>query len=254
MRIVTNTRLVKRNKNLAQYAFFGSFGILALGFWIGNVFFMPNPSLEMIALSQSLFPFVFIFALLASMFSIRMTNLWFRPPRPETLFEENIKRVGNKAVMYNYFHFPARHVLIAPQGVFAIVTRFQDGKFTVENDRWRSHRNIFTRIMRLLWLDGIGNPTLEAKVAAEHVEKLLEPIAPGVKVQPVIVFLDPRAQFSGEASVPVVHAQSKIEPSLQDYLMELPRGGMPLTPEQIEAFESATLPGGATTKKQRATA
>ncbi len=68
-------------------------------------------------------------AFITTIVSVRMTNLWVRQPRPEVVIREGLKGLSNKSVLYSYYHFPARHVLICPQGVFAMVTRFQDGRY-----------------------------------------------------------------------------------------------------------------------------
>ena len=80
---------------------------------------------------------------------------------------------------------------------------------------------------------------------AEHVKKALQPIAPDVEVQPLIVFVDPRATIVIEdPTVPVLRPDAKQDPSLKDYLFKkVERKGTMLTPEQIRAFEEATLPG-----------
>jgi hypothetical protein len=93
-------------------------------------------------------------------------------------------------------------------------------------------------------MDSIGNPTQDALKAAEHVKRLLEPIAPDVQVQPVIVFTDPRAQVDiVSTDVPVVYANPKRDPSFKDYVRDLGKERRStLTPEQIAAFEEATLP------------
>lgn len=242
MRVETNERLARRNRQIAQYLFFFSFGVLILGLFVIN---QPAPAQgEDVTLSFLLSSAVLPFAFITTMLSVRMTNLWVRPPRPEVVIREGLKGISSKSVLYNYYHFPARHVLITPYGVFAIITRFQDGRFTVRGSKWISHRSPISRFFGIFRLDGIGNPTLDAQRAADHVKKLLANIAPDVPVQGVVVFVDPRAQLEIEnPDVPVVHADSKREPSLKDYIRSVMKENRPtLTPEQIEAFEQATLP------------
>jgi hypothetical protein len=91
--------------------------------------------------------------------------------------------------------------------------------------------------------DGIGNPTADAIRAAEKVQAQLQPIAPGVEVRPVVVFVDPRAEVTAiNSTVPVVYPVGKKSPLLKDLLRDVGKDSrMSLTPEQIEAFEAATL-------------
>jgi hypothetical protein len=181
--------------------------------------------------------------ILTSLFSVRMTNLWIREPRPERAIQEGSKGLSNKSVLYNYHHLPARHVLVCPQGVYAITTRFQDGEYTVNGDQWVSHGGPFSGIMRLIRRDGIGNPTQDAFKNVAHVQKLLEPVASFVTVRPLIVFVDPRATLHIEKTdVPILFADPKQQPNLKNFLRDVPQEDrQSLTPEQIEAFEAATL-------------
>lgn len=243
MRVVTNTKLARRNRQIAQYLFFATFGILIIGLLVINqqAASMTEDNVMVVTLMQTaILPIAFI----TTIISVRMTNLWVRLPRPEEVIPEGLKGIGNKSVLYNYYHFPARHVLIAPQGVFAIITRFQDGRFTVEGDRWQTRKSVLSRILSIFRFDNIGNPTADAIKAAEHVRKLLEPIAPGVEVKPLIIFTSPRAELTVVNSVvPVVYPTGKKALPVKEALRESSKDNrMPLTPEQIEAFEQATLP------------
>lgn len=247
MRVETNESLIKRNKRIAQYLFIVSLFILVGGFVVINFpLFAPNADESLASLAFIAPSLILPLAFITTIFSVRMTNMWIRQPRPDAVIPENLKGVSKNAVLYNYYHFPARHVLIAPQGVFAIVTRFQDGRFTVDGDRWSSQRGGIGRIFGLLRFDGIRNPTADALLAAQHVQTLLKDIAPEVKVQPVVVFVDPRVRLTIiEPTIPVVHAQTRIQPCLKDFVKDVPKDQrVSLTPEQIAAFEAATLPAG----------
>lgn len=239
MRVETNEALIRRNRRLAQWMFFISFGILLLGLFVINA---PAASPELAGLGFGLSVLVLPLAYGATILSVRMTNLWVRLPRPEVAIEEGLKGVGNKAVLYNYFHFPARHVLVAPQGVFAIVTRFQDGRYSFDGSRWITHKNALSRLFSFIRLDRIGNPHLDAQKAAAHVQALLDTVASGIEVQPVVLFFDPRAEIDVSGSgVAVVHADPKRPLSLKNLLKNKPKTGPTLSLEQIEAFEDATL-------------
>lgn len=259
MRIETNTKLAKRNRQLATYLFLGTFGLLIAGFLgVNLVLFNPEagiPETLLFGLQITILPIFFI----VTVISVRMTNLWVRKPYPEIVISEGLKGLSNKSVLYSYYHFPARHVLICPQGVFAIVTRWHDGEYTVQGDQWRTHRSAIGRVLSLFRFDGVGNPTVDALRARNHLKKLLQPIAPEVEVEPLIVFVDPRARLHIENPlVPVVHADSKLKPNLRDFLRDkqrevsepstqtgkkknAPKAVLPLTDEQIHQFEKATL-------------
>lgn len=241
MRVETNRKLIERQRKIAQYLFFFSFGILIVGLLLTN---QQAASLEAndLLLGGVVPAIVVVVAFVSTIFSVRMTNQWIREPRPETVLEEGLKGVGHKAVLYNYYHGPVRHLFIGPQGVFAITTRWQDRRFSVTGDQWKTHRSLLSRLFSIFRFDGVGNPTEDAIRTAEMVKKLLAPIAPDVPVRPLVVFTDPRAVITIEdPTVPVLRAQDKIQPSIKDYMKNAER--LPtLTPQQIAEFEKRTLP------------
>lgn len=244
MRIVTNQKLIDKNRKLAQYLFFASFGLLIVGLFASGqqTASMANDDMILGFFAPLL---LIIVAFIVTMISVRMTNLWMREPRPETIMKEGLKGLSNNSVLYHYYHKPAQHVLIAPQGVFVLTTRFQQGNFTVQEDEWKTHRSAISRITSLFRFEDIGNPTEDAVKNAAHVEALLAQIAPGVKVQPVVVFTDPRANITIEnPTVPVLYGSDKREPNLTTFMREI-RKSQPssktLTADQIKAFEAATL-------------
>jgi hypothetical protein len=243
MRTVTNDKLVLRNRRIAQYLFFLSFGVL-IGSFIITTQQGLDPANTDPTLSLVIQTLVLPVGLVLVFSSVRMTNLWVREPRPERVLKEGFKGLSNRSVIYHYFHIPARHVLICPQGVYTITTRFQDGLFSVNADRWSQAGGGLSALLRVFRRDGIGNPTLDAKRAATHLGTLLQPIAPNVEVRPLIVFISPRARIDiTNPTVPVLYASDDLKPNLKDFLREVPKEArVSLTPQQIEAFEEATLP------------
>lgn len=249
MKSVVNRKLANRNRRLAGWMFLLTLAALIGGFIFVNMslFTQEVPSSILLLLQILVLPLVFILTII----SVRLTNNWARRPYPEDAIEGGAKGLSNKSIIYHYYHNPARHVLITPQGVFAIVTRWHDGRFSVEKDRWRTHRSGIARFFSFLRMDGIANPTREAERAATHVRKLLKSIAPDVEVQPLIIFVDPRAEVDvKESDIPILYADEKQKPNLTSYLREVNReqkeagqqhSSLPLTQDQIEAFEAATI-------------
>lgn len=249
MRIVTHTKLAKRNRRLTTYLFLGTMALLVGGFLFVNVslFTEETPSPLIVLLQALILPVAFFLTLT----SVRLTNNWARQPYPEDAIAGGLKGISKKSILYNYHHFPARHVLITPQGIFAIVTRWHNGRFTVEGDRWKSHKGGISRFFSMLRMDGVGDPMRDAQRAAEHVQKLLPDGSEDMQVQPLIVFTDPKADLEIiEPTVPVLYADDKQSPNLTEYLREQSRlqkeagkkpGVLPLSDEQIEAFEEKTV-------------
>jgi hypothetical protein len=246
MRVETNDALIKRMRRLAQYLFFGSFGVLVIWFIVSTQQF-ANPNFEnnsfvTVVLPSILLPAAFV----CSMISVRFTNLWVRSPRPEDAIRQQLKGISNKSVLYNYYHIPARHVLISPQGVYAIVTRFQDGMFSVNGEQWRSHKSPVSRFFSIFRFDAIGNPTVDAQRAAAMIQAKIATAVPDVRVHPLIVFVDRKVivQIEGDSVVPIVFTSEDREPSLKDFLRSqaqqlTQQKAKPLSPEQLSAIDSA---------------
>jgi hypothetical protein len=223
MRIETNLRLAKRNRQIAHFLFFFSMAVLIGGFVIANTQLTSANKESGVSVVTLFLPWLVLpIGFICTIISIRMTNLWIRKPRPEEAIRDGLKGISKKSVLYNYYHFPARHVLIAPQGVFAMVTRFQEGKFRVEGDKWTTPTGFFGVFMRLFRRDGIGNPTEDALKAAAFVKKLIDKNNPDVEVQPLIIFVDPRANVDiMNPTVPVLYANENQKPNLRDFMREL---------------------------------
>ncbi len=254
MRLKTNKKLARRNRQITNYLFFGTFAALIVGFIIINAsLFTPDVPDTLTLIAQSaILPIAFILTVV----SVRMTNLWARRPRPEDAIAGGLKGLSNKSVLYNYYHFPARHVLICPQGVFAITTRWHDQRFTYRKGKFRSHKNILSKFFSAIRFDGVGKPLRDAEYASSRVQRAIDAVAADVKVQPLVVFIDPAAdiEFEDEPALPVLYAEPKKSPNLKDYMRDRKReldksageskssnaSLMPLTDEQIEAFEAAT--------------
>jgi hypothetical protein len=247
MRVETNQKLVQRNRQIAQTLLFFSFALLIGIFLLANLpLFAPQQQID--PNLYALLPWVILpLGFIPTLISARMTNLWVRPPRPEVVIREGLKGMSNKSVLYNYYHFPSRHVLICPQGVFTIITRFQDGSFSVNGDQWKTHIPFLSQIFRNMRLEQIGNPTRDALKAAEHVKQLIAPIAPNIEVQPLIVFVDKRVKLEiTDPLVPVLFPYNDMEPNLTDYLRDT-RSTKKTIPNNelvalVNAFDEATLP------------
>ena len=253
MRIVTNKKLARRNRKITNYLFFGTFGALILGFIVINASLFTNETPETLTLiaQSAILPIAFILTII----SVRMTNLWARVPRPENAIEDGLKGLSNKSILYNYYHFPARHVLICPQGIFAIVTRWHDQGFTFRNGKFSSQRNIVSKLFSAIRFDGIGKPLRDAEYARDHIQRAIDEVADDVTVLALVVFTDPSAnvEFEDTPELAVLFADTKKSPNLKDFMRDAKRqladtGGdgknaslMPLSDEQIEAFEEATV-------------
>ncbi len=228
--------------------FFISLGILFSGFFVANGSLLGVKQLEQVdpGIYALAMPLVLMFGFTSTLISVRLTNLWIRQPRPEATIQANLKGLSNKSALYNYYHFPARHVLVCPNGIFSIITRFQDGKFSFKNNRWRTHRNPISQLFSIFRMDGIGNPGREAQDAANYIQSIVQDYDPELAVRPVILFVDPRVSLELEATdIAILYGDPKQEPNLKSYLKEVGKDDKLADPkdlaEFIREFEYATI-------------
>ncbi|MBI5930962.1 MAG: hypothetical protein HY862_16760 [Chloroflexi bacterium] len=243
MRVVTNEALIRRNRNLAQISFFVAIGGLVFSFLMSNRL-AGQGSDSAFTFNCLIVPILFGVVI----FSVRMANHWVREPLPWTSLQEAVRGVTNQGVLY-HFIFPARHVLIIPQGVYILFPLFHDRPIVVKDDKWRIPGGMATALIGFMRQENLGNPPRDAQAEATQLQKYLDKHLPdsGVTVNPLIVFIHPnaRAVLEGEQSVPVVFAKTKDKTertSLQDYLKDQKEAGhVSLSQTQIEELNETLI-------------
>ncbi len=229
MRVVTNEKLVRRNAKIGQVV--GLISLLILG--VGLVVSLTHPEWGVFILSALIFGF------LLSQIGLFFGNRWARRPRLDELLNQALKGLSRDYTLYHYVT-PAYHLLVGPAGIWVIVTKYQRGRITYRNGRWRQHGGLLLWYLRLFAQEGIGRPDLEIKAETEAVEKLLREHFPDEDLPPVealLVFTHPEVQLEAEdAPVPTLHLRDLkkfLKPRLKSRI---------LSPEQLqrirELFES----------------
>jgi len=238
MRVVTNQAIIDRNKRIAQTLFF-----VSIAGMIGSIFLVNSIAAENPDLASSFQCVSLTVLMILVIMSVRMTNLWVRQPYPWKALEEGLKATDKNAVLYHYL-MPAPHVLITQNGVFAMVTRFQERPQTVVDGKWRTGFNILTFMRQ----EQIGNPTDEARYRAKQTEVFLQELLedPSVEVNPLIVFVHPRAEveIEGDPIVPILYASAaKKKESLKSFMQKHKKegAGTGLTEEQIAELDDVLL-------------
>ncbi|GIK65879.1 MAG: hypothetical protein BroJett018_36730 [Chloroflexota bacterium] len=241
MRVVTNEALIRRNRSLAQISLIVAIGGLAFSFLISN-----RIAGEESAFTLNCLVFPILFGII--IFSVRMANHWVREPLAWTSIQEGVRGVTNQGVLY-HFIFPARHVLMIPQGVYVLFPLFHDRPIIVKDDKWRIPGGMLTALVSFMRQENIGNPIRDAQSEAAQLQKYLDKHLPdsGVTVNPVIVFTHPnaRAVLEGDQSVPVVFVKSKDKTerlTLQEFLKNQKEvGHTSLSSSQIEELNEELI-------------
>jgi hypothetical protein len=199
MKVTTNTQLIESRAKWARRIAPVTMLLLLAGL-ITNFLSINQPGLFRITLI--LLGVGFVSAIISS----HLVNHWVREPRADQLLTQLLKKFGNDYALFNHTS-PVPHVLLAPNGLYTIVVKPQDGAITVSGRR-ASRRFDWRRLFRLLADEGLGSPVSEAEGQAHRLKKFLgkqlteEQIPP---VMPLIIFSGKNVQLTvREPAVPVV--------------------------------------------------
>lgn len=197
MIILRDDKRIARFRRVSQYA--SLIGLLAL--LAGLVIAFVNP--EQFFLYELL---ALMVGWLLSQIGVYYGHRYMRRPRPDEVLDKAVRRIAKDGRIYHYL-LPVPHVLLTPQGIIIFVSKFQGGKISVHNDKWRQ-----TNVGMRKWFGGesLGNPTKEAEVMVGAIANYLRKNAPEVEevpIAPIIVFTSTGTQELeiGDTSVPVVH-------------------------------------------------
>jgi len=194
MKIVTNSKLIKRNATIGKYTSIGALVILGVGLYI--TFKMPDK----FAYSMGCLLAGFIL----SQVGIYFGNRWGRTPRPDQVINKNLKGMGRDYTIYHYVT-PASHLLIGPAGIWNILPFYQGGKISFDGKRWRIKGGGFARsYLRLFGQENIGRPDLEADAVSKSITSYLVRLLPdgmqAPEVHSALLFTDPNVELDVEKS------------------------------------------------------
>jgi hypothetical protein len=197
MQVSRNEKLIRTRARLGTYATLGGLAVLVIG---------------MIASFQQQFIWVSFAALLTgfllAQFGGYNLRRWGRSPRPDQVLETALKGFDDRYRLYSWV-LPVPHALLSPQGLYCFTPRDQTGPITVNGSQWRSKLTL-GKVLMAFAQEGLGNPTSEAINQAEQLATWIKKQQPDFqpKVQPVVVFIDERAQLTiNEPTVPVLDAK-----------------------------------------------
>jgi hypothetical protein len=194
MQITKNETFIRRRSRLGTYASLGGLAVLIAGF---------AASFQQNLLWVSLIAIVLGFVL--AQFGNYSLRRWGRSPRPDQIIETALKGFDDR---YHYYAWtlPFPYVLLSPQGIHIFVVRDQTGQISVNGTQWKSKFSV-TRLLMAFAQEGLGNPADEAQDAAGRLTAWIKTKLPDFSgpVQPVVFFIDPRAQLQiNEPTVPVL--------------------------------------------------
>lgn len=125
----------------------------------------------------------------------RAAAKWLGDLRGDRVLAKVLKGLDNRHRLYSYV-LPAEHVLLSVADVFVLRVQRQDGKISCRGEKWRRHFHL-QRLLGILSEERLGNPSKQARREAEQLRRFVTDHSPDVDVpiQPVIVFVNPRAEL-----------------------------------------------------------
>lgn len=156
-----------------------------------------------------------------SQVGIYLTHRYLREPRPDEVLDEVVKKVAGNGRMY-HFILPAPHVLLTPEGIIVFNLKYQGGKISFEDNKWRQ-RGVGMR--KFFGQEGLGNPSREAQLMVESLASFIRKNAPDVEEVPIgamIVFTTKGVKDLDvkESDIPAMHA-TKVKGFLRQQKREL---------------------------------
>jgi hypothetical protein len=180
MRQHINSAKVKRNALLSRILSFGGLGIMGLGLLIS---FRPPYRIDLVL-------GLFLVGILASQIGLPMRNRWDRRPRIDEILDGALKGLDQRFAIFHY-SLGARHVLICPGGVFAVIPRVEDGVINYSDGSWTrttSRGGLFRRA-------GTRRIRGIEQEAASEVDRAASFLNLPFAVRPFIVFLHAGAEM-----------------------------------------------------------
>jgi hypothetical protein len=194
MKIVTNSKMIKRNAKIGQYTSIGALVILGIGLYISFKF----PTKFPYSLGALLLGFFM------SQIGMYYGNRWGRSPRPDEMIDKSLKGLGREYTIYHYVT-PTSHLLVGPAGIWTIMPYFQSGLISFEKNKWRSKGGGFIQgYLRIFGQENIGRPEIDSKVEIDSTSRYLGRIVPDgtqlPEIHALLVFTNPKVELKVEGS------------------------------------------------------
>lgn len=218
MKIVSNEKLIKRNKKIGQVLTMAALAILGIGLY----FSFAQPEQITITFGSLLVGF------LLTQVGVYYGNRWGRSPRPDEMISANLKGLEDKYTLYHYTA-GVPHLLTGPTGVWALVPIPVGGKISYDDTKNRFRQKGGNFYLKLFGQDSIGRPELDAQYALNDLKKSFQKNASELTLpepKAVVVFTNPKVEVDVQDSpVPAVTVEK-----LKDFIRKQPK-------ESAEGFE-----------------
>jgi hypothetical protein len=168
MKIVSNEKLISRNKKIGQITSIASLVILGGGLY----FSLSSSNSSLSSYSVSITFGALILGFLLSQVGIFYGNRWGRSPRPDERLIQSLKGLEDKYTFYNYTT-SVPQLLVGPSGIWVLIPYPVKGEITYDEKkkRWKQKGGNF--YMKFFAQEGLGRPDLDVVSLINDAEKYI---------------------------------------------------------------------------------
>jgi hypothetical protein len=222
MKIVSNTKLINRNKKISTYTTIASLVFLGLGFYLT----LRDDPASMFYSLIALFLGITVWQI-----SVYFTNRWGAKVCPYELIASALKGLEDKYTLY-HFSTPVNHLLAGPTGLWVVVPILSGGRVSYTNGRW--NQKGVNAFFKFFSQDKLGRPDVEAQIEITDLMRAMKKQAIQIDpalIKPVAMFFNPKVELSTEDAPILCLASGKVK----DYLRKLPKSQV-VPPELLQSL------------------
>jgi len=208
MKIVTNEKLINRNKKIGQVTSIASLVVLGGGLYVS--FTNTGTSTSPLAPFATTITFAaLILGFLLSQVGIFYGNRWGRSPRPDERIIQSLKGLEDKYTFYN-FTTNVPHLLVGPSGIWVLIPYSVKGVITYDEKKMRWNQKGGNIYMKFFAQEGLGRPDLDALGLIKDAEKYINENLKDIEhpqVQAALVFTNDKVAIEAtNAPIPTLPA------------------------------------------------
>ncbi len=188
MKIISNNRLIARNKRIGSFSLIASLVVLGVGMVLT---FQNDVNLLTYAMVCLIIGFIL------SQVSIYYGSRFGRSPRPDEMISQSLKGLENSFTLYHYSTSVA-HLLVGPAGIWVIIPFHVRGVISYDEKRKRWKQKGGNFLLNLYGAESLGRPDIDAEVLVRDAQKFLQARLGGNELPPVhavLVFTNPKAKL-----------------------------------------------------------
>lgn len=196
MKLVTNEKLIKRNKKIGNITSIAGIAILAVGLVLN---FNPTPTKTLLSFGALIVGFI------VAQVSTYFVTKFGRSPRFDEVIGDNLSKLNNKYTFYVYSS-PVPMLLVGPYRIWIPIPISATGLIYYDK-KWRQKGGSF--LLKLFGQENIGRPGLDVEANEKQVREFLSKKLNEADMPPfqsILVVLNPKTEIGDveDAPTPII--------------------------------------------------